>query len=101
MIRGPEEGVLKKIVGRVALALLIALVVVYAVDWAVWRVRVARGGGMGAVQVSYFQVANLKNGGAQYYPDGAGAVSCSQSIFPQGGANPCWYVVQHPVVFEK
>jgi len=92
---------MQKIAGRVALALLIAVLVVFAVDWGVWRVRVARGGGMGSVQVSYFQVATLKDGGAQYYADGAGPVRCSQSIFPQGGANPCWYVVQHPVVFEK
>jgi len=91
----------KRILGRIALALVVAAIVVYAVDWGVWRVRVARGGGVGTVQVNWFAVAELKGGKEDYYPDGNGPVKCSQSVFPQGGVNPCWWVVRHPVVFER
>jgi phage baseplate assembly protein gpV len=89
-----------RVMGRVLLGLTIFVVVVYAIDWAVWKVRVARGGGMGSVQVSWLQVAELKGGREQFYPDGQGTVACSQSVFPQGGNSPCWYVVKHPVVIE-
>jgi hypothetical protein len=92
---------LKRIAGRVLLALLVFVVVMYVVDWAVWRIRVARGGGMGTVQVSWFQVAALKGGKEEMYPDGAGPVTCSQSVFPQGGVKPCWYVMRNPVVLER
>ncbi len=92
---------MKKILGYTAAALAVGLLVMYAVDWGVWRVRVARGGGMGTVQVTWFQVAELKGSKEQFYPDGEDPVNCSQSVFPQGGSKPCWYLVNHPVVFER
>lgn len=90
-----------RIAGRVALGLALAALAMYGVDWAVWRVRVARGGGMGTVHVTWFQVAELKGGKEQFYPDGEGDVGCSESVFAQGGLQPCWYAVKHPVVFER
>jgi hypothetical protein len=90
-----------RLLSRMVLALAIFFVVMFVVDWAVWRVRVARGGGMGSVNVTNFQVASLKGGKEEYYPDGQGPVACSQSLFPQGGTKPCWYMVKHPVVFER
>ncbi len=91
----------RKILGYVAAALAVGVLVMYVVDWGIWRIRVARGGGMGTVQVTWFQVAELKGSKEQFYPDGEGPESCSQSVFPQGGAKPCWYMVKHPVVFER
>jgi hypothetical protein len=95
------EAAVKKILGFGAAALAVGLLVMYGVDWGVWRVRVARGGGMGTVKVTWFQVAELKGGKEQFYPDGEGPVNCSQSVFPQGGNKPCWYLSGHPVVFER
>ncbi len=92
---------MKKLLSRVALTLAIFGFVLFSVDWGVWKIRVVRGGGMGSVVVSKFQVASLKGGKEEYYPDGEGPVSCSQSLFPQGGSGPCWWVVKHPVVFER
>ena len=80
---------------------MVAAVVLYGVDWTVWRIRVAGGGGMGSVQVTWFQVAGLKGGKEEYYPDGEGAVACSLSVLPQGGAKPCWYLTEHPIVIIK
>ncbi len=92
---------MKKIFGLTLAALAVGVLVMYIVDWGVWRIRVARGGGTGSVQVTWFQVAELKGGREQYYPDGEGPETCSQSVFPQGGMKPCWYVEKHPVVFER
>jgi len=92
---------LKRIAGRAVLGLLIAVAVMFIVDWVVWKVRVLRGGGMGTVDVTWYQVAELKGSKEQFFPDGEGPVNCSQSVFPQGGNKPCWYLVKHPVVFER
>ena len=92
---------MKKILGRILLGLLVVAAVVYLCDWGVWGIRRARGEGMETVQVTWFQVAELKGGREQMYPDGEGPVSCSDSLFPHGAGNPCWYVKKHPVVLER
>ncbi len=86
---------------RIVMWLLVATAVVYLGDWAVWRVRVARGGGIGNVTVGMMQVASMKGNKEEYFPDGTDVVQCSQSLFPQTGAGPCWWVEQHRTVFER
>ena len=81
--------------------LVVLAAVVYLSDWAVWRTRVATGGGMGQATVSRFVVAPLKGNKEEYYPDGKGVVDCSVSLFGQAGAGACWWVKGHPVVFER
>jgi hypothetical protein len=90
-----------RILGRLLLLLLIAAAALFAGDWAVWRIRVARGGGMGQLQVSRIQVAPLKGNKEEYYSDGAAEVDCSRSIFPQAGAGACWWLARHNVIFER
>ena len=92
---------MKQILKYTALGILVVAVVSFVVDWGVWRARVAGGGGMGTVQVTWFQVASLKGGKEDYYPDGNGPVTCSESVYPQGGVKPCWWVERNPVVFER
>jgi hypothetical protein len=100
-----EEHVLETFVVRwlvrVVLGALLLAAVAYPVDWAVWRVRVARGGGMGSVQVDRFTVAELKGGKEDYYPDGTDTVPCSRSLYPQGGNGVCWWVERHREVLER
>jgi hypothetical protein len=87
--------------GRTAAGLMVALVVLYVSDWAVWRVRVARGGGMGSVVVSNIVVMPLKDNKEEYDWGGTMEVSCSRSIFPQAGSGACWWLRRHNVVFER
>ena len=86
---------------KMVMWLLVATAVVYLGDWAVWRVRVAGGGGMGNVTVGMLQVAAMKGNKEEYFPDGTEVVQCSRSLFPQTGAGPCWWVEQHRTVFER
>ena len=90
---------------RAVLWVLVVCAVLYALDWAVWQVRVLSGYGYKVVSVSRFVVAPLKGGKEEYYPDGRADVSCSVSVlpegFPQTGSRPCWWVERHPVVFER
>lgn len=90
-----------RIVAKVMVGLVVLLAVVYLGDWAVWRVRVAMGGGMGRMQVSRVVVAPLKGNREEYYPDGKTEVDCSLSLFPQSGSDTCWWVKRHPVVFDR
>ena len=92
---------MKRILGRTVAGLIVALVVVYVCDWAVWRVRVARGGGMGSVAVSSIVVMPLKDNKEEYDWGGTADVSCSRSIFPQAGSGACWWLRRHNVVFER
>jgi hypothetical protein len=83
---------MRRILIRIVVGLVVALAVVYVGDWAVWRIRVARGGGMGSVVVSTMVVASLKGNKEEYYPQGTQTVVCSQSIFPQVGGGACWWL---------
>jgi hypothetical protein len=94
----------KYVIGLIVRGLLYILfvgVAAYPLDWAVWRSRVAMGGGMGQVQVSQMTAAEMKGGKESYYFDGTMSVDCSISLFPQAGAGACWWVRRHPVVTER
>ena len=90
-----------RIAGKAVVGLVVLLALVYLGDWAVWRVRVARGGGMGKMTVSRVVVAPLKGNREEYYSDGKTDVDCSRSMFPQGGSDACWWVQRHRVVFDR
>ena len=95
-----EKFVVRMLAKAVGALVLLALIA-YPVDWAVWRIRVARGGGMDNVQVDRFTVAELKGGKEDYYLDGTTVVACSKSLYPQGGNGVCWWVRRHPEVIER
>lgn len=92
---------MKRLLGRVLLAAVIAAAALYAGDWVVWRVRVAMGTGMGRTHVSRIQVAALKGNKEEYYWDGEADVDCSRSLFPEAGAGACWWLERHKTVFER
>lgn len=92
---------MKRILGSTAIGVIAALALVYVCDCAVWRVRVAAGGGMGTVVVSSIVVMPLKGNKDEYDWGGTTEVSCSQSIFPQAGSGACWWLRRHNVVFQR
>jgi hypothetical protein len=98
-----SEGgrIVKKILRITLLGLFLTAALVYVGDWAVWRIRVARGGGIGTVTVTRFVVAPLKGNKEEDYPDGTEDTGCSRSLFPQGGVEPCWWLERHSYVFER
>jgi hypothetical protein len=100
--RGTRVNIgVKRILGSVAIGLIAALALVYVCDYAVWRVRVATGGGMGSVVVSSIVVMPLKGNKEEYDWAGTSEVSCSRSIFPQAGSGSCWWLRRHNVIFER
>ena len=92
---------MKRILGWLVIGLIGALSVFYVGDWAVWRVRVAMGGGMGMVTVNTIIVLPLKGNKNEYDEGGIANVSCSRSIFPQAGSGACWWLQRHNAIFEQ
>jgi len=92
---------MKRILGKTVVGLIVALALLYVGDWAVWRARVAMGGGMGKVAVSQIDVAPLKDNKEEYFWNGTVDVDCSRSIFPQAGSGACWWLARHKVVFDR
>jgi hypothetical protein len=94
-----EKFAFKMVLRGIGIVLLIAALL-YPLDFAVWRVRVAAGGGMGSVMVDRYTVADLKGGKEDYYANGTIAMPCTKSIYPQEGSNPCWWVERHREVVQ-
>lgn len=92
---------MKQILGWAVVSLLGALAVLYVGDWAVWRTRVAMGGGMGTVSVSTIIVTPLKGNKEEYDWAGTADAACSRSIFPQAGSGACWWLQRNKVIYER
>ena len=95
-----EKFVFMMVLRGIGIVLLIAAIL-YPLDWAIWRVRVARGGGMGSVMVRMYTAAGMKGGKLDYFPNGTVAEPCRRSLYPQEGNNPCWWVERHREVVSR
>lgn len=82
---------------RAAIVVVLMAALAWPADYAEWALR---GAPTGTVEVTRFVVAPLKGSKEEYYPDGTTTVTCSQSLLPQTD-QPCWYVQQHRVVYER
>lgn len=79
-----------------ALVLLAILLLAYPLDWAIWRLRLAAGSGMSAVDVTDMTAATLKGNRFEIYSEQTTTVTCSRSLLPEADAGPCWWLRRHP-----
>jgi hypothetical protein len=49
----------------------------------------------GSITVHTYYVVKLKSGKTEYDYAGDHDVTCTNSVFPQFGAKPCWYARRH------
>lgn len=94
MHRAPKT-VLRRQLDRVVLSIIGAALLLYPLDWAIWRLRVAAGGGMGSVNVTTTTAATLKGNRFEVYGQVAAPVTCSRSLLPQAGSGACWWLSRH------
>jgi hypothetical protein len=71
---------------------------VYIGDCAVFYLR---GKPQDQVTVSRYLAMPLKGNKTEYYFEGTQPMPCARALFPQAGANPCWYVRRHPLYAEN
>jgi hypothetical protein len=65
-------------------------------DYLSVRLRVPRRDSFGNITVHTYYVIKLKSGKNEYDYAGDQVVPCSNSLLPQMGAKPCWWVSRHP-----
>lgn len=73
----------------------------YPVDWAVWRLLSATGRGMGTVMVTSTTAATLKGNHYEVYSQQTTLADCSESLLPEAGAGPCWWLRRHPRILTQ
>jgi hypothetical protein len=90
-----------RVLAKKILLLVVALAVLaYVADYAVWRVRVARGRGMSTVAVDQYLTTALKGNKAEYDFLGTVQQTCAKALAPHGGAAPCWWLSRHTSQWE-
>jgi hypothetical protein len=72
---------------RVAIGLVVAFIVVYCGDWAVFKLR---GSPHASVTVNQYVTIPEKGNKQEYDYQGSLDVLCSVSLFSQGGQSACW-----------
>jgi hypothetical protein len=88
------------ILEQAAKVLLVAAIVLWVSDWAVFRVRAARGTAFDSVQVDEYLSTALKGNKQEYDYLGTAQVNCARAIFPHGGAVACWWLRRHTTQWE-
>ena len=85
---------------RALLVLVVAIVAVaaitYVCDYAVLRYRIsAQKNALGQVTVTPYFAVKLKDGKVEYDFQDPQTVTCTNSLYPHMGMQPCWYLNRH------
>jgi hypothetical protein len=86
--------------GRVAIAIVVLLELLFVGDWAVLQFRISRGTAYGVVEVNQFLATPLKGSKVEYDLMGTVQKTCTRSIFPQKGNPSCWWLERHKSQWE-
>ncbi|MFY9745713.1 MAG: hypothetical protein WA891_14940 [Acidobacteriaceae bacterium] len=89
-----------EILEATAKVVIVVAVVTWVTDWAVFRVRSARGTAFGSVQVEEYLSTALKGNKQEYDYMGTAQVSCARALFPHAGAPTCWWLRRHTTQWE-
>jgi hypothetical protein len=80
------------LIQRILILLVAVPGVIYVADFAVCRVR---GTPTSRVTIKQYYAIPLKGNKLQFVPADPDTEECVQSLFPQAGDRPCWYVNGH------
>jgi len=85
-----------RLIRRAFAATVLTVAIVYAVDYAVLRYRVATNrGAFSTVTVRPYYAVPQKNHKTEFLLGDAQNETCVHSLFPQLGDAPCWYLAKH------
>ncbi len=80
---------------RFLIIVVIIVVLLYAGDFLSLRLGLPKRDMVGSVTVHTYYSVKLKNGKTEYDYAGDHDVNCANSLFPQLGLKPCWYLIRH------
>lgn len=70
--------------------------VLYAVDYAIFRIRVSTNRNpYGSFTVNRYYAIPQKNGRTQFVFDPPTPQTCTRTLFPRQDYSPCWYLARH------
>jgi hypothetical protein len=79
---------------RATLTIVAAVLLTYMTDFVQLRLRGSQG--LSTVTVRRFYAVHHKNGRTEFLFRSPENQPCAQSLFPQSGYAPCWYLRKHP-----
>jgi hypothetical protein len=91
----------KRQVSDTLIWLLAAMLFLWLGDWAVWRIRVWRGGGYDTVRITQILLTPLKNHRIDADEQSTADQTCARALFPHGGDDPCWWLRRHATVWQS
>ncbi|HZW79898.1 MAG TPA: hypothetical protein VFF50_05460 [Candidatus Deferrimicrobiaceae bacterium] len=71
------------------------MLIAYALDYVVFRHRMAANKGFGQVTVATYDAVQQKSGKTVFLFNPPQAQTCVNSLFPRAGYVPCWYLQRH------
>ncbi|HLK66807.1 MAG TPA: hypothetical protein VKU19_25415 [Bryobacteraceae bacterium] len=74
---------------------LLVLVLFYAGDYLSLRLRIPNREPLSNVEIKVFYAVKLKGSKTGFEPADTETVTCANSLLPQEGYKPCWYVSRH------
>lgn len=89
------SGIGPHLVKQILIIVVALAAVLYAADYVSLRLRVPAREPLGSITVHTYYSVKLKNGKTEFDYVGDHQVSCSNSLLPQQGLNPCWYASRH------
>ena len=93
-------GSVRRILERGVQGLLVTAVLLWGGDWAIFRVRAARGTAYDTVAVQQFLTTPLKGNKQEYDYMGMAQETCARALFPHGDAPACWWLRRHTTQWE-
>lgn len=88
---------LQRLFLRTILILLAAVALVFVIDFAIFRVRVAANRNpYGSVTVDPYFAVHEKSGKTEFMFQPPQTQTCVHALFPHEGLSPCWYLSRHP-----
>jgi hypothetical protein len=92
----PLSVILRKALVPALIALCALFIALYAGDYAVLRLRIARGGLNSVLStVTILYAAPIRGDKLSVFTDQPEQQTCVRSIFPQLAYIPCWYLHRH------
>lgn len=80
---------------RIFIIVLMVFAVLYAGDFLSLHLRIPKRDMLGSVTIHTYYAVKLKSGKTEYDYAGDHNLDCANSLFPQLGVKPCWYVSRH------
>ncbi|MGA9392402.1 MAG: hypothetical protein WBV69_18390 [Candidatus Sulfotelmatobacter sp.] len=94
-LSGRIRHLVKRLAGLAILTVAVFFAIAYAVDYSVFRYRLAANRAFGQLTVNSYEAVRQKNGKTEFLFNPPQVQTCVNCLFPRAGYSPCWYLRRH------